>query len=529
MTAAPLSRRQLLRPDAWATAPAAAAVAWQARTAAEMPAPDLETLMLSRAGFGPRPEEVDEARKLGARAWLEQQIDWRAIDDSAVEKALTDMLPTLAMSEAELFGVYEDMARKAYNELRWASVYRQVFSRRQLHEVMVDFWSDHFSIDHDSVFCRVLKTVEDRDVIRRHALGNFKELLTASAQSPCMLHYLDNDVNTRRKPNENYGREIMELHTLGVAVEGHPYSEEDVFEVARCFTGWAWTRRNRRVDSNPDIGKFLYTAGQHDDSAKNVLGNYIPAGLGEQDGHMVIDILCQHPATATFLATKLVRRFVTDDPAAEAPELVQRVADSFTRTEGDIPEMLRTIFLSAEFAASFATGGGKLTRPMDHVVRALRAVDVQPADFGDNDRALSRTFNQLVGGRGFLAQMDHLPFGWPTPDGYPDTMERWVTTSQMLARWNYGLAMCGVSQGAQLITGFKPERARPADVDTVGAAVDWWLARLLHREMTAADRQHVVEFLSAGVGEEAAMAGDVIRREPFAIALIIASPYFQWR
>ena len=529
MTAA-LSRRQLLRPDAWSSAaPAATAARWQARTAAEMPAPDLATLLLSRAGFGARPGEVDEARKMGARAWLERQLDWRSIDDGEVETWIADHLSTLSMSEAELFGVYEDQARKTYNELRWATIFRQTFSRRQLYEVMVDFWSDHFSIDQDAVFCRVLKTPEDRDVIRPHALGNFKDLLTASAQSPCMLYYLDNDVNTRRKPNENYAREIMELHTVGAAVDDYPYSEEDVLEVARCFTGWTWHRRNRRDPDNPDLGRFRYVAGTHDDAAKNVLGQLIPAGLGERDGHMVIEFLCKHPATATYIATKLVRRFVTDDPAGETPELVQRVAETFTRTEGDIPEMLRTILLSEEFAVSFAGSGGKLTRPMDHVVRGLRAVDVQLADLGSNERELSRTFNQILGGRGFLARMDHLPFGWPTPDGYPDTMAQWATTAQMLSRWNYALAMCGVAQGGQLITGFRPEEKRPAAVDTVGAAVDWWIERLLHREMVPADRQNVVDFLSAGAGEEQAMDRTVLRREPFAIALIVASPYFQWR
>ncbi len=228
-----VTRRDLLRASGAvavaAAVPTALAVdhnrarrAWAARPVADMPAPDLPALLLSRAAFGARPGDVERVRDVGPDAWIEEQLDYEAIDVAEMDAALVEVLPTLSWTPRNLitYGQQPNQQNTALYELRVATVYRQAFSPRQLHEVMVDFWTDHLSVEHVTDFVRYFKTVDDREVIRQHALGKFKDLLTASATSPCMLNFLNNDVSTRERPNENYAREIMELHTLGVATNG---------------------------------------------------------------------------------------------------------------------------------------------------------------------------------------------------------------------------------------------------------------------------------------------------------------------
>ncbi|MCB9176631.1 MAG: DUF1800 domain-containing protein [Caldilineae bacterium] len=529
-----LNRRRLLRLGSLSSAaavlpresdaPQRSPIAWTARASGDMPPPDRAALMLSRAAFGARPGELAALRQPGGvDAWLERQLDPAGIDDSAVETVLASQLPSLAMPAPELWALSQERGQinPIVQGLRIASLYRQIFSQRQLFEVMVDFWSDHLSINQAAGNPRVLKTVDDRDVIRRHALGRFRDLLGASAHSPAMLLYLDNDSNTRRAPNENYARELMELHSLGVAREGQPYSETDVKEVARCFTGWTWNPGRQDADQ---AGRFAFNAGNHDQGVKTVLGQPIPANLGQRDGDMVIDLLCSHPATARFLATKLVRRFVADDPLGEVPALVDAVAKTYADTDGDIKAMLRTILRSETFAGSFATHGGKLSRPMDHVVRALRGLDLQPADLGADFAAREFTgfVAALIGGAGFLTRMNHVPFTWETPDGFPDIKEKWTSTGLLLARWNFGLAL--VEGG--VLRGYAPTAGRPASLSTAGAIVDFWTERLLHRALLPEDRAGLVDYLADGAGEDGPPAAG---REPYLLALILDSPYFVWR
>src|SRR5436189_4360223 len=230
-------------------------------------------------------------------------------------------------------------------ELQRAKLLRAVYSDRQLYELMVDFWENHFSIFANKDDDRFLLTGFDRETIRPFAMGRFRDLLGATAHSPAMLFYLDNWRSSVPRPypargdkpagtdgglNENYARELMELHTLGV--DGG-YTQKDVQEVARCFSGWTIQKPNEQ-------GLFLYRPGLHDDGEKVVLGQKILAGGGVADGERVLDILLHHPATARFIATKLVRRFVSDEPP---PALVERVAATFRATEGDIKAMLRAL------------------------------------------------------------------------------------------------------------------------------------------------------------------------------------------
>lgn len=493
------------------------AIGWAARRPASMPEPDRAALLLSRAAFGPRVGDVERVRKIGGEAWVEEQLAWQGIDDGEVDQLLAEAYPTLAMTGPQLLALYQDSPNLAADHLIGATVYRQLFSRRQLHEVMVDFWSDHFSINIRDTFSRIWKTLDDRDVVRAHALGNFKDLLTASAKSAAMSSYLNNDENRKGRPNENYAREIMELHTLGVAVSGVPYNEQDVKEVARCFTGWSWSRLD-----NGTAGAFLFTLGQHDQGAKTVLGQPIAANGGLQDGQRVIEILVNHEATARFLATKLVRRFVTDDPATFAPDLVAAVADTYRRTGGDIAAMVRLILTSQAFYASFRTGGGRFSRPLDLTVRALRAANLEATDLRVPNAW--NTFSRMVLSRsGYLTSMGHVPFTWLTPDGFPDTKEPWSSSAVNLARWNFGLQL---AQG-QVVPGFRPATQRPAAVQTPEGVVDFWVERLLHRAVDPADRATLVAFFA--VNGAMPPAAQVASREAQLIALILDSPYFQWR
>ena len=359
-------------------------------------------------------------------------------------------------------------------ELQASRILRAVYSERQLQEVMVDFWTNHFNVFAGKGADRWLLPSYDRDTIRPNAMGKFSTLLEATAKSPAMLFYLDNfqsvtpnqqrnagaprrprllaelvnqqrrrDGNPMQDPamrqppnrarrgiNENYARELMELHTLGV--DGG-YTQKDVQEVARCFTGWTiFQPRGGAAAANAllggdaarrSAGTFFFNARAHDDGEKTVLGQKIPAGGGIKDGLMVLDILSRHPSTARFIATKLVRHFVSDEvPAA----LVQRVAATFTKTDGDIRETLKSIFFSPEFNSTSAYRA-KIKRPFELVISAIRTLGAET--------------NGGPGTHQWIARMGEPLYGFQTPNGYSDLAESWVNTGGLLERMNFGLAL----------------------------------------------------------------------------------------
>src|SRR6185369_3258485 len=339
-------------------------------------------------------------------------------------------------------------------DLQASRILRAVYSERQLQEVMVDFWTNHFNVFAGKGADRWLLPAYDRDTIRPNAMSKFSTLLQATAQSPAMLFYLDNfqsvspnananrrgplqmlrpqpQQQQRRGINENYARELMELHTLGV--DGG-YTQKDVQEVARCFTGWTIFQprggaaavngmMGREIDPGRTPGTFVFTPRMHDDGEKMVLGHKIPAGGGMKDGLMVLDILAHHPSTAKFIASKLVRYFVSDNPPQA---LVDRVAAAFTKSDGDIRETLKAIFLSNEFNSTEAYRA-KIKRPFELVVSAIRAVGADT--------------NGGPGTHQWIARMGEPLYGFQTPNGYSDAAESWVNTGALLERMNFGLAL----------------------------------------------------------------------------------------
>ena len=312
-------------------------------------------------------------------------------------------------------------------DLSEGKLYRAILSNRQLEEQLVDFWYNHFNVFLDKGADRYLVPTYEREAIRPHVLGKFRDLLEATAQSPAMLFFLDNwesvgpDTSPRRgnaqRParglNENYARELMELHTLGV--DGG-YTQEDVTEVARCFTGW--TIRPPRQG-----GDFFYNDRMHDKGEKTVLGVTIPAGGGRDDAEKVLDILSRHPATAHFISKKLAQRFVADDPP---PKLIDKMAKTFRDKDGDIREVMKTMLTSDEFFSQ-ASYRAKVKTPFEMIVSAVRATGAQ-VDFAF---PLARQIADL--GQPLYRKLE--------PTGYSDANSEWINSAALLARMNFALSL----------------------------------------------------------------------------------------
>lgn len=455
--------------------------------------------VLHRLAFGPRPGDVEAVRRVGVDAWIDQQLHPEGIPDSATT-ALLRGYQTVAMTAEQLLAEYppanvalaavarrsngvvsaEDSARlrqqarrstQFLGELASSRVARAVVSERQLEEVLVDFWENHFNVFAGKDRTRYFLTDYDR-TIRQHALGNFRTLLGAVAKSPAMLYYLDNwqsvadsgrptlqpvranarvgnrgaqrradaarqrvvdrmaqnpaaqqIAQRRRGLNENYARELMELHTLGV--DGG-YTQQDVIAVAQALTGWT-------LERGAQGGGFVFRGQVHDAGDKTILGKSFPAGRGVEEGDAVLDLLASHPQTATFIATKLARRLVSDTPP---PALVARAAMTFRRTNGDIRETVRTIVTSPEFFST-AAYRAKVKSPFELVASTLRALHA-PAD------ATPRTA-QVV------SRLGQPIFGHQAPNGYPEVGDAWMNTGAILNRINFGLTVAsGRMAGVQL-------------------------------------------------------------------------------
>jgi uncharacterized protein (DUF1800 family) len=412
---------------------------------------------------------------------------------------------------------YREVVQKFYREnglqqpqrivadLQASRILRAVYSERQLQEVMVDFWTNHFNIFANKGADRWLLPAYDRDTIRPFAMSKFSALLEATAKSPAMLFYLDNFQSVspnsgranplrpqqqRRGINENYARELMELHTLGV--DGG-YTQKDVQEVARCFTGWTiFQPRGGAAAANAiagetgrrNAGTFFFNARVHDDGEKIVLGHKIPAGGGIKDGLMVLDILAHHPSTAKFMATKLVRHFVTDNPP---PALVDRVTATFTKTDGDIRETLKTIFFSNEFNSSQAYRA-KIKRPFELVISAIRTL-------GADTNGGPRTHQ-------WIARMGEPLYGFQTPNGYSDTAESWVNTGGLLERMNFGLALAS-------------NRIPGTSVNLSRLSTDQYLKLLLAGEISETTREALLKQLDQS---------DPVMK---VVGLILGTPEFQ--
>lgn len=449
--------------------------------------------LLNRITWGPRPDELERAQAIGFEAYLDEQLSPDTLDDSEMETRLAS-LPALNMDRRTVYRLEE---HRVYMALVEGMILRAVYSKRQLLERMVEFWSDHFNIAAGD-FAHELVGFQNR-AIRPHALGNFRDMLFATAQSPAMLYYLDNFINVAEHPNENYARELLELHTLGV--DGG-YTETDVREVARAFTGWT-------VHDGTPTG-FYFDLEVHDTGEKTVLGHRLPAGRGIEDGLHVLDIVARHPSTARFICRKLCVRFVSDNPPQS---LVESAAAVWMANHGEIRPVLRHIFLSEEFRQSV---GQKLRRPLDFFIGALRATGTEIHSYWVMDE--------------MLAKLAQTPYGWGPPDGYPDTAPAWMTSSGLLARWNTALALThtATSEADTGMTAHLYERI--GEPTTVGELVDAVARQVFAAPLPAEARGPFIAFAADDGGPDTPVTHHLLSRKLSSLfALMLASVLYQWR
>jgi uncharacterized protein (DUF1800 family) len=408
---------------------------------------------LNRLTFGPRPNQVEDVQRLGLSRWIDQQLNPSSIDDGALTSRLTALpeqpddvgrAAVRNMSEQERMEAQRrarQFSRQSVQALASQKLTRAVYSERQLEEVLVDFWFNHFNVFAGKGRTALYLPDYERNAIRPHIWGSFRDLLGATAKSPAMLFYLDNwlsadpkaaeqtqRTNARRRArlggsdqppqaqqpgqrrsglNENYARELMELHTLGV--DGG-YTQQDIVEVARALTGWTL--------ENGQAGGFRFAPALHDRGEKKVLGHTIRSGGGIEDGERVLDIVAAHPSTARHIATKLVRRFVNDEPPAA---LVDKVAATFTRTKGDLREVVRTLVTAPEFYAP-EHRNAKVKTPLAFVVSSVRSTGREVRDT-----------RQLLNA---LQQLGMAPYQCQPPTGYDDTADTWVSAGALVTRMN---------------------------------------------------------------------------------------------
>ena len=543
-----------------AAAPLAAVISWPvddavANAPRDLTADEQVQHVLNRLAFGARPGDVEKVRAMGVDKWIEQQLNPAQIDDARSDQFSTRFV-ALQGSSADLMSKYPPPAqaiaqqqrrnggapsaadsakirsmqaetRQLVGEMQAERVARAVLSERQLQEVMTDFWLNHFNVFiGKGPQMRAYLPEYERDVIRPRALGNFRAILGAVAHSSAMLLYLDNwqsmtdsghtslaqyggrrqgplraafgqQVRRRGGLNENYGRELLELHTLGV--DGG-YTQKDVINVARAFTGWS-------LENPRQGGGFVFRPQMHDADEKMVLGHKLADGRGEADGEEVLDIVAAQPQTATYIATKLARRFVSDTPPAA---LVARAAAMFTRTHGDIRAVVHTIVTSPEFFARTAYRS-KVKTPFEVVVSAMRALG---ADGDPTPRTAA-----------VVARLGQPLFGHQAPNGWPETGSEWMNTGAILNRINFGTAVAanripGVNllawPGArELMSAPREKQVDGVVAGLLGGAVSVETRQILMsgenpfaaKAQAHAENEKVAD--SSGAGDEPAMAPDM--------------------
>jgi len=451
-----------------------------------------------RLSFGPSAALVADVRSTGADAWIERQLKPASIDDSELDLVIA------AGSWRDPRNPITRVDIGALEAAQGRTILRQLFSNRHLYEVVVEFWANHFSIFGGHVLAGPGKGLDDDNVARAHAFGSFSDMLVASAQSPAMLFYLDQWLSTGENPNENYAREVMELHTLGV--DGG-YTERDMAQAALALTGWT---------ASPGSDTFAYRPRIHHVGPLRVMGWSHPNATAEggvEVGVSLLRYLASHPSTARHLAAKLCRRFVSDVPPSS---LVDSAARVYLASRTQIAPVLRHIFASQAFRTSV---GAKYRRPMELAGAAVRALrlELQP----------QQVHNQGVGLLVHLETVGQAPFNWPPPDGYPDVAEEWLSTAANLTRWNFLQALVAGQVGGLGRPDFNALVGTPTPT-TAGELVDRLFSALAFQTVAEQHRGALLRYL--GKSNDTPVDANLVRAEtPALAALILSSPYLQAR
>ncbi|MBP6208707.1 MAG: DUF1800 domain-containing protein [Anaerolineales bacterium] len=523
-------------------------------TTAPPPLVALPIIALSRMSFGIRPGDMDAFLALGGtdderlQAYVNQQLNPDSIDDSDFETRYNAAgFETLHKTHEQLYAdhiasnpydsnddTYWEWYSKPAYELVDATILRAVFSKKQLVEVLADFWHNHFNIffwQDDGV---PLLVSYNRDVLRANLLGNFRQMLEAVAKHPSMLYYLNQNNSSDAGPNENFARELFELHTLGAenylgvrdpnSVEKGSdgiaigYVDNDVYEAARCLTGW-------RIDDDlgewedgiEKTGNFIYYKPWHDRFNKLVLGRYIEADQPDmKDGMDVLDLLANHPGTARHIARKLCRRFIADVPPDSVVQAAAATFMEFRSAPDQLKRVMETILLSNEFKQSW---GNKIKRPQEAAYSMMRA--------------LNSDFTRVPSGISWLIGMMGQPiFERRSPDGYPDVKEAWANSMSILYRWNMAVGIADNwmddDQGRTMQTDVYGQT--PVEIRTANGLADFWILRLLGRTISDEGRAAIAAVMAQEYGADETLPDDHVQYVlPAMVEVILMSPEFQWK
>ncbi len=464
--------------------------------------------LLRRATWAPTPALATLVRAQGIDAWLEAQLAPETLSDGPADAAWA----AFPMASADPATVRATIVPGSWDAMTYfgeATMARQIWSQRQLFEIMVDVWANHLNVPVPGPGGNWdVGPAYHRDVIRAHALGSFSDMLVAAARHPAMLRYLNGEESTRQAVNENYGRELLELHTVSVTAG---YSEADVRNSAYILTGR--TVAADRVPGPP--GTFVYDPSRHWTGRVKVMDfehdNASAAG-GMAVGDAYLRHLAALPATARTVARKIAVRFVADVPS---PDLVDRLAKAYLDNGTQIVPVLRAMFRSGEF---WAAVGQKVRRPHENIVASVRALGFQPG--ADTQRGVDAFYRWTV-------NMGQRPLGWPSPNGYPDVHAAWRSAGAVVDSWNNHRLM--LEDWAQGLVGPDPDRiGTEFPRATVGQYVDSLCLALCLQTFQPAHRNALIAFTGADAGTPAAQAG-VAGMAKELIALVLDSPYFSLR
>ncbi len=504
-----LPRRDFVRRAAAGTAVATAglgSLVWSPddAEAAPLATKDQDLHLLRRATFGPSRASLAEIKRIGRSAWLERQLRPDSIDDRACDQLIASRFPRLGWSMDEAWAEL-DFGWDLMFDLGVAAVARAAWSERQLFETMVDFWSNHLNVSNPSDNGWYCRHDYDRTVIRRHAMGKFSNMLLASAEHPAMLLYLNNAESSKEDPNENYGRELLELHSVGVDAG---YGEGGMWNSTLIMTGFG-------IDW--DSGRFRYSSDAHHTGPVKVLGFRArnPGAKGRDLGRAYVRYLARHPATARHIARKLCLRFVSDAPP---PGLVSDLAATYLRNDTAIVPMLRQLFNSGAFHGAI---GAKIRRPFQDLTATLRILGMGPDASGTEG---------MQGLYWMIEGFGDLPLAWPQPDGYPDYADAWRSAGGTLSRWNMHMSLAAHWWPSSLKLPPLEDMLPHPLPKTHGPLIDALSERLLFRAMSARHRDAVLGFL--GVSADTPLSADseaVTWRLSSVVALILDSPYHQVR
>lgn len=520
--------------------------------------PELAVVVLNRLAYGPRPGVFDyNSFKNGAGAtdaeklvtWVDWQLHPESIPDPEFDAQFARLqaanhIPSYGKSQSQLWADYMNKSgaerERPVKDARTLMITRALYSRKQLYEMMVEFWHNHFTMyAWDYSYASTTWLSYDRDVIRPNALGNFRTMLDGVAKSPAMLFYMDNYLNDQGS-NENWARELFEVYGMGAEnylgsalqqsqVPGYPtapvgYVDADVYEAARAFAGWRVRDGMWPYDTEvqKDNGTYYFYPDWRDRFQKTVLGTFLPADpSGDEHGQVVLDMIANHPGTARFIARKLIRRFITDNPPDTLVESAAAVFAANTTAWNQIALTLRHILLSDEFKT---TWGMKFKRPYEYAMGLLRSSGATVLPEYD---AFAWNYDD----------MNHAMFAWRPPNGYPDVATAWINTNGLLTRWNYANRVL-LGYVDQWVNG---STINVVDIDilaqttgtTIAQMVDGWVAKVLGRPLSnSAYRDELLRVLGNGAGPNSTPVkntDDFKARLRHTVALIYMTPDWQWR